>query len=85
MLSEPQMYFLFLGSASSRKSWRGAKFLVPDWGDIVDSGIGLSYRPARLHRLAGRYDKPMLELTISPQSGTKNFSSCSSLSIKQSK
>ncbi len=25
--------------------------LVPDWGDIVDSGIGLSYRPARLHRL----------------------------------
>jgi hypothetical protein len=21
-----------------------AKFLVPDWGDIVDSGIGLSYR-----------------------------------------
>ncbi len=23
----------------------------------VDSGIGLSYRPARLHRLAGRYDR----------------------------
>jgi hypothetical protein len=23
-----------------------AKFLVPDWGDIVDSGIGLSNRPA---------------------------------------
>ncbi len=34
-----------------------AKFIVPDWGggDKVDSGIGLSYRPARLHRLAGRY------------------------------
>jgi hypothetical protein len=36
-----------------------AKFIVPDWGDKVDSGIGLSYRPARL--LAGgsvqqRYD-----------------------------
>jgi hypothetical protein len=28
------------------------QFLVSDWGDIVDSGIGLSYRPARLHRLA---------------------------------
>ncbi len=33
-----------------------AKFLVPDWGKIVDYGIRLSYRPARLHRLAGRYD-----------------------------
>jgi hypothetical protein len=28
-----------------------AKFKVPDWGDKVNSGIGLSYRPARLHRL----------------------------------
>ncbi len=35
------------------------KFIVPDWGDKVDSGMGLSYRPARLHRLAGRYDNPM--------------------------
>jgi hypothetical protein len=33
-----------------------AKFIVPDWGDKVDSGKGLSYRPAKLHRLAGRYD-----------------------------
>jgi hypothetical protein len=39
-----------------------AKFIVPDRGDKVDSGIlhvGLSYRLARLHRLAGRYDNPM--------------------------
>ncbi len=44
-----------------------AKFIVPDWGDKVDSGIGLSYRPARrLHRLAGRYDHPMPESTLSP-------------------
>jgi hypothetical protein len=28
-----------------------AKFLVPDLGDKVDSGIELSYRPTRLHRL----------------------------------
>jgi hypothetical protein len=35
------------------------KFLVPEWGDKVDSGIGLSYRPARLRRLAGRYDYPV--------------------------
>jgi hypothetical protein len=25
------------------------KFLVPDWGDVVDSGIGMYYRPARPH------------------------------------
>ncbi len=31
------------------------KFVVPDWGDKVDSGMG----PARLHMLAGRYDNPM--------------------------
>jgi hypothetical protein len=34
-----------------------AKFIVPDWRDKVDSGICMvvmSYRPTRLHRLAGR-------------------------------
>jgi hypothetical protein len=35
-----------------------AEFLVPDWRDIVDSCIGLSYRPAR-YRLAGRHDNHM--------------------------
>ncbi len=40
-----------------------AKFIVPDWG-IVDSGIGLPY---------GRYDNPMPELKLSPQSGTMNL------------
>jgi hypothetical protein len=39
------------------------KFLVLDWRDIVDSGIGL---PAGLHRLAGRYYNAMPESTISP-------------------
>ncbi len=30
-----------------------AEFLVPDWGDIVDSDIGwLWFRPTKLHRLA---------------------------------
>ncbi len=32
-----------------------AKLLVPDWGDKVNSDIGLSYR---LHWLEGRYNKP---------------------------
>jgi hypothetical protein len=50
-----------------------AQFLVSDSGDIVDSGIGLSYRPAGISSLAGRYDNPMPESTISPQSGTKNI------------
>jgi hypothetical protein len=42
-----------------------ATFIVPDLGDKVNSDIGLSYRPARLHRLAGQYDSPMPESTIS--------------------
>jgi hypothetical protein len=29
-----------------------AIFIVPDWEDKVNSVIGLSYRAARLHRLA---------------------------------
>ncbi len=41
-----------------------AKSLV--WGDKVDSGIGLSYRPASLCSRAGQYDNPMPGLTLSP-------------------
>jgi hypothetical protein len=36
-----------------------AQIIVPDWGDKVDYGMGLSYRPARLHRLADRYGNLM--------------------------
>ncbi len=36
-----------------------AEFIVPDWGDTVDPGIGLSYRPIMLHRLSGRNDNPI--------------------------
>ncbi len=50
-----------------------AEFLVPDWGDIADSGIGLSYRTARLHRQAGRYENPMTEFGYIPRSGTSNL------------
>ncbi len=45
----------------------------PWLGSIVDSGIGLSYLPASLCSLAGRYNNPMTELTLSPQSGTTNL------------
>ncbi len=38
-------------------------------GDKVDYGIGLSYRPSRLHWLAGRYDNPMPESITSPSQG----------------
>jgi hypothetical protein len=47
-----------------------SKFKVPDRGDKVDCGIGgLTYRPVRLHGLAGRYDNPMPKLTLSPRQG----------------
>ncbi len=46
-----------------------AKFIVPDWVDKVKSDIGLSYRAPRLYRLAGRYDNPISESTISPGQG----------------
>ncbi len=51
-----------------------AKFLIPDWGDIVDSALGLSYRPAILCSLTGRYDNPMPEGRLYPPPGTKNLS-----------
>jgi hypothetical protein len=66
----------------------GSQILSPGLVDKVDSGIGLSYlparlhidsgtrlsyRPARLHRLAGRYDNCIPESTIAPRSGTKNL------------
>jgi hypothetical protein len=35
----------------------------------VNSGIWLSYRPARLHGLAGRYDNPYAGVDFIPQSG----------------
>ncbi len=48
-----------------------AKFIVSDWGDKVDFGIGLSYRPTRLHRRACRYDNPMPESTGTPIQGLR--------------
>jgi hypothetical protein len=56
------------------------EFIVPEWGDKVDYGIGLSYRPARLyilHRLlAGQYDNPLPELTTSPHIPTVRDYEC---------
>jgi hypothetical protein len=43
------------------------------WGDKVDFRIGLSYRPARLHRLADLYDNTMPESTISPIQSLMNL------------
>jgi hypothetical protein len=36
-----------------------AQFIVPDWEEKVDYGIGLSHQPVRLPRLAGRHDNPL--------------------------
>jgi hypothetical protein len=37
------------GAVLNRRMYYGAKFIVPDWGEIVDSGIGLSYKTASLN------------------------------------
>jgi hypothetical protein len=49
------------------------QFLVPDWGGYskIDYGVGLLYWPARLHRMAGRYDNPMPWLTLSFSQGLR--------------
>ncbi len=62
-----------------------AKFIVSDWGDKVDSGVGLSYRrgQATVHRLAGRYDNPMPESTISPSKGLRIWPSSPQISAKE--
>jgi hypothetical protein len=53
-----------------------AQFLVPDRGDLVDSGKGLLYNGPPtgyiLYRLAGRYDNyPMPNSTISASQGLR--------------
>ncbi len=57
------------------KSFCVAEFIDPEWEDKINSSIGLSYRPARRHRTAGRYDNPMPELTLSPSPGSMNSKS----------
>ncbi len=56
-----------------------AKFIVPDWGDKTNSGIDLLYRPARLHRLASRYDNTVPESTIYPPFRDYEFGYCSTI------
>ncbi len=48
-------YMLNMLQVPQQKIWTSvAKFIVPDGGDKVDSGMVLSYRPTRLHgRQAG--------------------------------
>jgi hypothetical protein len=49
-------------------------------GDKVDSGIGLSYWPARLHRLADCYDKPYAEMEFLDKR-LESFTLCYSQSL----
>jgi hypothetical protein len=68
------LFEVFSSGCETRKSIlvskRSGQILSP-W--LVDSGIWMLYRPASLCRLEGRYDNPLPESTISPQSGTKNL------------
>jgi hypothetical protein len=51
-----------------------AEFIGSDWGDKINSGIGLSYRPARLHGLVGLYDRhPYAGADFIPQSWIYEF------------
>ncbi len=53
-------------------------------GDIVDSDIWLSYRPASLCSLAvfaDLYDNPMPESTLSPQSWTMNLATAEMMTV----
>jgi hypothetical protein len=53
--------------------WVVAEFIDPDWGDNVNSGIGLSYQPARQATWAsGPVRQPYAGVDFIPQSGTKN-------------
>ncbi len=69
--SSNQIYTFFYPSYRSREDKKTSKqsrlFNFLDGTsfclDKVDSGIGLSYWPARLHRLAGWYYNPMPEST----------------------
>ncbi len=58
LLDKSGFRYDFTGSQAASYSQTRSPWL----GDIVDSGIGLSYRPARLHR----YDNIMPELAITP-------------------
>ncbi len=52
-----------------------ADFIDPDWGDKVNSGIGLSYRPACQTTWTGGdgpVSNPMPESTLSPSQGSMN-------------
>jgi hypothetical protein len=50
-----------------------AKFSVPDWGELVESGIGLSYRLANLCMPGGPVQQPYARVDYIPQSATKNL------------
>ncbi len=52
-----------------------AEFIDPDWGYKVNSGIGLLYRPDRLHGLAGRYDNPSRSWLYPPSQWSMNSAS----------
>jgi hypothetical protein len=52
-----------------------AKFIVPDWGNKVDSGTVLSYQPATLHRLAGKCGNSMPESAVYPSVRDYEFGS----------
>jgi hypothetical protein len=66
---------MLAGRAPTCPSTPVAKFLVPGWGDIVDSGIGLLHRPRQATKAVGPVRQPYTGVDYIPQSLTKNLAS----------
>ncbi len=62
-----------------------AEFIIPDWGDRVNSSIGCRTVPSRQDTFTGgRVQQPYVGVDSIPQSGTMNLASCSIFEQKMS-
>jgi hypothetical protein len=76
MITHPFFIFPENFTHSFIKPFPVAKFLVPDWGDVVVSDIGLSYDPPDyVGWRAGTTTNSCWSRLYSPLSGTKNLAS----------
>ncbi len=72
------------GPFGTRSTFMGrtvAKFIVPDWGEKVNSGIGLTYRPARQPSWRAGTTTLCRSWLYPPQSGTMNSATASISSL----
>jgi hypothetical protein len=53
--------------------YSGTQIIIPDRWDKVDSGIGMSYRSARLHKMQAVVRQPYAVVNYIPYSETRNM------------